>query len=106
MPYDDYYAFRVIAENPIILDFRDCKYADDIHLLLKNKFGFPDYYGMNWDACWDCIDGLFYKRGDFIIEIHNFNSLNKELKEYCQPMLDIFKEVQKNESNVFFSYIS
>ncbi|WP_127361563.1 barstar family protein [Actinacidiphila soli] len=29
-----------------------------LHLLLKRELGFPDFYGMNWDAFWDAIAGL------------------------------------------------
>ncbi|MBK3634640.1 barstar family protein [Streptomyces sp. MBT97] len=29
-----------------------------LHLLLKRELGFPDFYGMNWDAFWDAITGL------------------------------------------------
>ena len=37
-------AFKPIKENPIILDFTGCKYLGEIHLLLKEKFGFPVYF--------------------------------------------------------------
>ena len=43
-------AFKPIKENPIILDFTKCKYLGEIHLILKAKFGLPEYYGENWDA--------------------------------------------------------
>ncbi|MER5952372.1 barstar family protein [Streptomyces sp. NPDC001893] len=29
-----------------------------LHLLLKRELGFPDFYGMNWDAFWDAITCL------------------------------------------------
>ena len=45
MNYNDYTAFKEIAENPIILDFSKCKYLGEIHLMLKEKFGLPEYYG-------------------------------------------------------------
>lgn len=30
----------------------------DLHNLLARSFGFPDFYGNNWDAFWDAITGL------------------------------------------------
>ncbi len=41
--YDEFdsTAFKPIKENPIILDFSDCQYLGEIHLILKEKFGFP-----------------------------------------------------------------
>ena len=42
----------------IILDFTNCKHLLDLHKELKEKFGFPDYYGENLSALWDCSDNL------------------------------------------------
>ena len=38
----------------------DCKglTEKDLHLLLKDKLGFPDFYGMNGDALIDCLSYL------------------------------------------------
>ncbi|GFZ92697.1 ribonuclease inhibitor [Paenibacillus marchantiophytorum] len=30
----------------------------ELHMILKEKLGFPSFYGMNWDAFWDSITGL------------------------------------------------
>ena len=72
-------AFKPIEENPIILDFTGCKYLGEIHLILKTKFGLPEYYGENWDALWDCMHGLFYQRGNFSVTIYSFLSLPDDL---------------------------
>lgn len=53
--------------NPIILDFTECETLGEIHHILKENFGFPEYYGENWDALWDCLDGLFLDRGDYTV---------------------------------------
>lgn len=55
----DRFALKEITENPIILDFSKCKYLGEIHSLLKEKFGFHDYYGENWDALWDLMQDVF-----------------------------------------------
>ena len=65
-------AFKPLESNHIILDFSNCHYLGEIHAELKKKFGLPDYYGENWDALWDCLDGLFYERGFFQLKSRAF----------------------------------
>ena len=38
----------------------DCKglKEKDLHLVFKEKLGFPDFYGMNWNALIDCLSYL------------------------------------------------
>ena len=48
-------AYKKVTDNPIILDFSQCKYFGEIHKIIKEKLGFPDYYGENLDALWDCM---------------------------------------------------
>lgn len=99
-------AFKPINENPIILDFSGCKYLGEIHLILKTKFGLPEYYGENWDALWDCMQGLFFQRGYFKVKIYGFLSLPVELKEYCTAMLEVFDDVHNDTPNVIFELVS
>ncbi len=99
-------AFKPIKENPIILDFTCCNTLGEIHLILKTKFGLPEYYGENWDALWDCMDGLFYQRGDFKVNIHGFLSLPDDLREYCETMLEVFEDVHQGTPNVTFELFS
>ena len=56
----DKFALKEMTENPIKLNFSDCKTLANVHLLLKIKFGLPEYYGENPDALWDCLRYLFY----------------------------------------------
>ena len=89
-------SFKKIQENPIILDLTVCKNWLDVHFLLKQKFGFPEYYGNNWSAFWDCIDGLF--EGEQItVEIYGYNSLEGELKKEIEIMLEMLRE-QENKT--------
>ena len=55
-------AFRYITDDPITLELTGCGSVGEVHERIKEAFGFPDYYGKNWDAMWDCIDFLFDQR--------------------------------------------
>ena len=48
-----------MKEIKITLDFTNMEYPAQLHRELKIKFELPDYYGENWDALWDCLDGWY-----------------------------------------------
>ena len=99
--------YRDIPENPIILDFSKCNSLTSLHTMLNDKFGLPRCCGQNWNAFWDFVRDDFRDEDDnYIIEVHNFYSMDKNLLDYCKPMLEIFEDIQKENSNVFFAYIS
>ena len=105
MERNDYCAFKEIKENPVILDFSKCKYLGEVHLMLKEKFGLPEYYGENWDALWDCLRYLFDDE-ETSVEILNFYSLDGVLREECNIMLKVFDRVGLAESNFKYKIIS
>lgn len=88
----------------IVLDFSDCKTYMDFHSILKETFSFPDYYGANLSALWDCL--CDYLEPDTIIEIKGFNLLPEEFNDYKIKILEIFARVSENSPNIIFKIIS
>lgn len=40
------------------LDFRKVGNYFEAHEIIEKALDFPDYYGCNWDALWDCLTDM------------------------------------------------
>jgi Barstar (barnase inhibitor). len=72
----------------IELDFKNISTLDEMHIMLNEKFGFPDFYGKNVNALIDCLSDLRYpeyemckfhldsKEDILIIKLKNFTDRN------------------------------
>lgn len=99
-------AYKPIADNPIVLDFSKCRYPYDIHKVLKETFGFPEYYGENWDALWDCLRYYWANESDVTVEICGYTTLEQELRDYASEMFTVFDNVHTTTPTVTFRVVS
>ena len=97
-------AFKEINDNPIILDFTGCKYLGEIHKILKERFGFPEYYGENLSALWDCLS-YYCTDEDLRVHIKGIDTLSEELKEDMTEIMEVFDDVHEETPNVTFEVI-
>ena len=63
------------------LDFSKVNYINEVHQIIKDELDFPDYYGMNWDAFWDCLTDMV---GD---PIHTV--IIREIKFILYDLMDV-----------------
>ena len=89
--------WKYIPGGPIQIDLSGCKYADQIHKKLKDSFGFPDYYGENWSAFWDCLrDFGISEDSSREVIVYGIDLHSEELKTYTEKMVEIMKRAEKN----------
>lgn len=84
----------------IILDGNKMQSKKELHLHLKQKLEFPEFYGENLDALWDSLTeliGLHMK-----ISLINHFVCKEALGEYCDKTVQIFRDVEKKFSIWFF----
>ncbi len=75
-----------------ILDFTNVKYYSEFHTIIMESLDFPDYYGRNWDAFWDCITDMV---GDPMhIQIVGFETVERRFGDTAETMLKILRRAK------------
>lgn len=88
--------------NSITIDFTKCKYFGDIHKVIKNTLNFPDYYGENLDALWDCLQD--YCDYD-LIYLYGIRELSEEWEDYIQKILSVFNMLKEINPDIIIKII-
>lgn len=86
----------------IVLDFANCKNAIDMHHELKATFNFPDYYGENLSALWDCLSYRWDRKECITVIIRGQGKVSKEWQAYMEEILEVFRDVHEETPNVTF----
>lgn len=76
-----------------ILDLTNIKSYYYLHKEIKKTFDFPDYYGENLDALWDCTKD--YVESPSKIIIIGKDKVPKDMREYVKDMIDVFTDASK-----------
>ena len=80
----------------IKLDLTGCKYLGEIHERIREAFGFPEWYGMNWDAFWDSLwSYMETNRVEIVEESKVPNALKDEINIMNRLLDDMKKECSK-----------
>ena len=77
-----------------IVDFTNVKYYLEMHAVIEKSLDFPDYYGCNWDAFWDCLNDMY---GTSIhIEIIGIEVIERKFGNAAEKMIGILKEFKRD----------
>ena len=82
----------------IVLDGKKIVTPDELHAFLKKALDFPDYYGMNMNALWDCLTEGFEETTK-IIWINIEDSKKQLGEDFVSDVIDVMrrgKEYMKN----------
>ena len=78
-----------MSQKKYTIDFSNVKYYMEMHKIIQVSLNFPDYYGCNWDAFWDCLTDMY---GDPIhIEIIGLEVIEKKFGDAANKMIEILK---------------
>lgn len=85
------------------IDFSKVEQYLEIHFVIKEALGFPDYYGCNWSAFWDCLTDMY---GTPIhIEIHGFYVIERNFGDAAKKMVGIFRRFKHNYNDKYSNEI-
>ena len=74
------------------LDFTNVKYFLEVHYIIKTSLDFPDYYGCNWDAFWDCMTDMI-GCGSLHIQIVGLEVLRrKKYDDAIEKLIDLLRD--------------
>ena len=80
----------------IILDARKMFTKEKTHEYLAKKCGFPDYYGKNLDAAYDCLSTC----GEMMITVEYADALEKNLGDYGKAFLKVLTDAGRKNSKL------
>ena len=82
-----------------VVDFTNVKYYLEMHAVIEKSLDFPDYYGCNWDAFWDCLTDMY---GDPIhIEILGLDVIEQKFDGAAEKMISILKKFKHFNNDLF-----
>lgn len=81
----------------VIIDCSGIKTPESLHQKLAEALQFPDYYGKNLDALFDC---LTENREDRELILNNWHDLEYTLKDYSGKILYVFHEASQENPHL------
>lgn len=80
----------------ITLNARKMNTRENAHEYIAQKCGFPDYYGKNFNAVYDCLTSM----ADTVITIKHAESLTENLEDYGRTLLCVFSDAAENNAGL------
>ena len=86
-----------------IIDFSNVEYYLEMHKVIQEALDFPDYYGCNWDAFWDCLTDMAGR--PVHIEIYGLDVIGQKFEGEDQILLETLKEFKHYRNDKFTNEI-
>ena len=81
------------------IDFSKVEYYIQMHKIIQDALDWPEYYGCNWDAFWDCLTDMY---GDPIhIEIIGLEVIERKFGDSAKKMIEILKRFKHFNNDLF-----
>ena len=91
-------------KNPYILDFTDTETMFELHETIKKELDFPDYYGANMDAFWDCLTDMVGS-DELHIQVLGFDKLKKRMPDTANKIEEILCDIKHHYNDKYINNI-
>ena len=85
------------------IDFSNVNHYLEMHAVIWHALDFPDYYGCNFDALWDCLTGMVGR--PVYIEIIGLEVIEEKFEGAAEMLLETLKEFKHYEDDEFVNDI-
>ena len=87
------------------LDLGAAQTSMDLHLLLSERLGFPDFYGRNWDAFWDCITDPELSSMPRVLRLRGWADLDRRLPGDARLLRESLDDLPSERPGVTIEWI-
>ena len=75
-----------------------------MHFTIRDALDFPDYYGCNWDAFWDCLTDMVGR--PIHIEIIGLDVIRRKFDDSADKIIEILKELKHDYDDEYADEIT
>ena len=81
------------------IDFTNVQSYLELHFIIREALDWPDYYGCNWDAFWDCLTNMVGR--PVHIEIIGIDVIERKFDNAAKVMTDTLREFKHYDDDYY-----
>ena len=85
------------------IDFTNVQHYLEMHFIIREALDWPDYYGCNWDAFWDCLMNMV--GCPVHIEIIGLDVIERKFDNAARTMVETLKEFKHYDDDEYVNDI-
>lgn len=89
----------MMSKEIYTIDFTNVKYYLEMHAVIRTALEFPDYYGCNWSAFWDCLTDMY--GSPVHIVIIGLEVIERKFGSAARKMIEILKRFKHFNNDLF-----
>ena len=88
-----------MSKKKYTVDFTNVRSYLEMHFIIKHSLDFPDYYGYNWSAFWDCLTDMLGR--PIHIEIIGLDVIRRKFDGAADKIVEILKELKHDDDDEY-----